>query len=1201
MTYQSLRDFLKLIPSGKITIQELKDHFAQALANKDALKAEITKLYKVADLKRKFLYYRSSKKARLVDNYYQQLIGSFRITEGLLSYSMTESYEEALGRVIEAQTQEQLDQYVKDQKAKKAAFEKALTDPQTIEEFKKFVIYKGSDALSAEQEARYEALIADRTLAEQEKQAKTKAAVKRVELDEVEFSLQQTTHTKKGYDLWVVQLSQRVDKDKYRELNSKAKKVGGYYSSYAKGGAIPGFQFRTEEAAQQFMSLKEGDVDRADKMAQKAAKKQLTVSDRLLEMADNWEEKGKEKLNANRKTNTARRARIAAGVEADAEAKIYTAKVLRNIAQALQKQEIKYLSRIDSAVQLDTLRNILSRANYDRMRKEDVPYNQWKANFEKDIDYVIYPYPSYHWERLRKLANELETIRGQKMRARRLYQAAVSVKKGQWLVRFKRSAIADIRAIIPIVKSKVDREWLKNGLEQYDRIQRMGLTNLPTLKTALREYNQYAQVSTLSPEEERAKLLKKLERQFVGKKIPGFFPTPRPLVIRMLSLADIDTDDTILEPSAGLGHIADIISEKHPDNSLTLIEDYFELAEALKEKGYQVIKTDFLEYQEKRFDRIIMNPPFERLQDIDHVRHAYSLLKPGGRLVAIMGGNKGEGATRQKIKDFRSWLEDIGAYTEENPEGAFKSAFRSTGVRTIMVTIDKKAGQPAPPVDKPETKPVSKLAEAAITQSNQPEVVSVSITEIKIDEKRFQNRSKLNPVIVDEIAQNFDPNQFDPIVIWKDPRDGKTYLLAGHHRLAGVKKAGRSQISARWFQGSEQQAITYARELSNANRTLETPLERAKLYRQKLKQGIALSEVSQQVKKLEGKNWRYILNLAHLNPDGKTTNALIALANNSDKLTQQNLEKIADWIGEARRQFAALTNAHEDEMYDFLLDQFQAKKPSISRKDTWIERIRALVQTLDFKPTQTLNLKRIQHKTAGESQYEAQMKGLDNQIRALEAKKQELKDRFNKPSHPQYVSPEQADYFSLQKQADKQTQKINEQLQALRRQKLALAQQKGRMVRGGLAQMDLFSTTVKQVEKEVDQIRLRQGKLENKAKSADDLWDTYEQAYTEKDYIQIIRTKLHRARQDGVKVSEADIIQLGIMIRPLVQSYRGALTDILSTNKRVLAPNLNNLLRWAQKPGCYDLVGVDIAGGAKPTVLARKVKRARILNLLEIK
>lgn len=1002
-------------------------------------------------------------------------------------------------------------------------------------------------------------------------------------------------------------------------------------------------------------------------------------------MADNWEEQGKEKLNANRKTNTARRARIAAGVEADAEAKIYVAKVLRNIAKALHNKEIKYLSRIDSAVQLDTLRNILYRANYDRMRKENVPYNEWKADFAKDIEYVTYPYPSYHWERLRRIVNELETVRGQKMRARRLYRAAVSVKKGQWLVRFKRSSIEDIRAIIPIIKSKVDREWLKNGLEQYDRIQRMGLTNLPTLKTALREYHQYAQVSTLSPEEERTKLIKQLERQFVGKKIPGFFPTPRPLVIRMLSLADIDADDSILEPSAGLGHIADIISEKHPENALTVIEDYFDLAEALKEKGYEVIKTDFLQYQEKRFDKIIMNPPFERLQDIDHVRHAYSLLKPGGRLLAIMAGNKGEGSTRQKIKDFRAWLEEIGAYIEENPEGAFKSAFRSTGVRTIMVAIDKEEGQAAPPktipAEKPkkpaktldqapwqmrlkeyvylrgdgyslaekyytdfidhvshwsgdwpvdkrtggtwnidkaitlryikdhrasviaalqEGKPISKAVLKDQMLEDNP-VIWIKISDIKLDEKRFQNRASLNQTIVDEIGENFDPNQFDPIVIWKNPKDGNTYLLAGHHRLAGAKKAGKYRISARWFQGSQNEAITYAKELSNANRTLETPLERAQLYRNKLKQGESLKELRKQAKKLEGKNWRHILNLAHLNPGGKMINALIALADNSDKLTQQNLEKIADWVGEARRLFDILTNAHENEMYDFLLDQFKAKKPSINRKDTWIERIRALVQTLGFKPSHALNLKRIQHKTTGESEYQEQMKELDNQIKALESRKQELQDRFNKPTHPKYVSPKQSDYNSLQKEADKQIQKLNEQLQVLRKQKLALAQQKGKMVKGGLAQMDLFSATVQEVEKEVDQIRLRQSKPESKKKSANELWDTYEQAYTEKDYIQIIRTKLNRARQDSVQVSEAEVIQLGIMIRPLVQSYRGALTDILSTNKRVLAPNLNNLLRWAQKPGRYDLVGVDIAGSTKPTILAREVKRARILNLLGIK
>ncbi|MBV0881613.1 hypothetical protein KTQ42_20235 [Noviherbaspirillum sp. L7-7A] len=38
-------------------------------------------------------------------------------------------------------------------------------------------------------------------------------------------------------------------------------------------------------------------------------------------------------------------------------------------------------------------------------------------------------------------------------------------------------------------------------------------------------------------------------------------------------------------------------------------------------------------------DRILMNPLFARQADIDHVLHAWSMLKEGGRLVAIMAAS----------------------------------------------------------------------------------------------------------------------------------------------------------------------------------------------------------------------------------------------------------------------------------------------------------------------------------------------------------------------------------------------------------------------------------------------------------------------------------------------------------------------------------------------------------------------------------
>lgn len=62
----------------------------------------------------------------------------------------------------------------------------------------------------------------------------------------------------------------------------------------------------------------------------------------------------------------------------------------------------------------------------------------------------------------------------------------------------------------------------------------------------------------------------------------------------MFSLVDIDVDDSILEFLVGFGYIVDIIFEKYLENVFIVIEDYFDLVEVFKEKGYEVIKMDFL-------------------------------------------------------------------------------------------------------------------------------------------------------------------------------------------------------------------------------------------------------------------------------------------------------------------------------------------------------------------------------------------------------------------------------------------------------------------------------------------------------------------------------------------------------------------------------------------------------------------------------
>ncbi len=172
----------------------------------------------------------------------------------------------------------------------------------------------------------------------------------------------------------------------------------------------------------------------------------------------------------------------------------------------------------------------------------------------------------------------------------------------------------------------------------------------------------------------------------------GFFETPRKVVERMLELVELpeDAKDAVfLEPSAGLGAIVDVITADNnftKDNILCLEKNH-QRAEALNTKGYKVSCCDFLEWeQDRRFDRIYMNPPFEEMQDVDHVMHAYDLLRPGGRMVSVMS-NSPFFRTDKKAVGFRNWLTRKGGYSEPLPEGSFKES--GTGVNTVLVVLSK--------------------------------------------------------------------------------------------------------------------------------------------------------------------------------------------------------------------------------------------------------------------------------------------------------------------------------------------------------------------------------------------------------------------------------------------------------------------------------------------------------------------------------
>lgn len=179
-----------------------------------------------------------------------------------------------------------------------------------------------------------------------------------------------------------------------------------------------------------------------------------------------------------------------------------------------------------------------------------------------------------------------------------------------------------------------------------------------------------------------------------------FFPTPPELARRVVEMADLDGGQHILEPSAGTGSIMTAIDAalrgKRPLGWKTAYEIIPKFATKLREhgdgsgSGWLVLNEDFLdekaEFAEVGFDRIIMNPPFSKGQDIKHVMRAWERLKPGGVLVAIMSPGWTFNQNRQST-EFRAFLESVGGETEEVPEGTFKDS--GTMIRTMIVKLVK--------------------------------------------------------------------------------------------------------------------------------------------------------------------------------------------------------------------------------------------------------------------------------------------------------------------------------------------------------------------------------------------------------------------------------------------------------------------------------------------------------------------------------
>jgi hypothetical protein len=182
--------------------------------------------------------------------------------------------------------------------------------------------------------------------------------------------------------------------------------------------------------------------------------------------------------------------------------------------------------------------------------------------------------------------------------------------------------------------------------------------------------------------------IRRMEHELVGAKIPGFFPTPAKLGAEVVRLAQLEPGQTVLEPGAGKGDLADLVRALH-SNPPDTCEINFRLRQLLEAKGHRLVASDVYDLRSGTYDRIVMNPPFEKGEDARQVQHCFDhLLAPGGRLVSIVGAGI---LSSERGKSFRAWLDarDARVIDCEPQPFAGAASFRQTGVNVKIIVLDK--------------------------------------------------------------------------------------------------------------------------------------------------------------------------------------------------------------------------------------------------------------------------------------------------------------------------------------------------------------------------------------------------------------------------------------------------------------------------------------------------------------------------------
>lgn len=169
------------------------------------------------------------------------------------------------------------------------------------------------------------------------------------------------------------------------------------------------------------------------------------------------------------------------------------------------------------------------------------------------------------------------------------------------------------------------------------------------------------------------------------QKTHQFYPTPEIISEYVMRTADVKENDKVLEPSAGRGNLLRFLPSNVNKHNITCIEISEIFSKILLTKYPNTLNTDFLKWAEKalqtnkRYDKIIMNPPFSDGRCVAHIQAAAKLLNTNGRLVAVLPSTY-----ENKLSLFK-----VEPTLNVSVGEKFKNEFDDTSIEVMVLIIDR--------------------------------------------------------------------------------------------------------------------------------------------------------------------------------------------------------------------------------------------------------------------------------------------------------------------------------------------------------------------------------------------------------------------------------------------------------------------------------------------------------------------------------